>query len=85
MLHKTATAGKLVWSYTTSGDVDFEIVRRDAGKEMAIWPKITVTSLKLPEYGNKMVTPGEYILKFTNPTNTWFPAKVNCAAEVFNV
>ncbi|KAF1750160.1 hypothetical protein GCK72_016707 [Caenorhabditis remanei] len=82
---KTTTPGKLVWSYTASGDIDFEIVRRDAGKEIAIWPKITVTSLKLPEYGERCVTPGEYTLKFTNPSNTWFPVKINCAAEILNV
>uniref|UniRef100_A0A8R1DZW7 CRAL-TRIO domain-containing protein n=1 Tax=Caenorhabditis japonica TaxID=281687 RepID=A0A8R1DZW7_CAEJA len=82
---KTTTPGKLVWSYTTSGDIDFEIVRRDAGKEMAIWPKITITSLKLPEYGQRTVPPGEYILKFANPSNTWFPVKITCAAEILNV
>ncbi|CAI5451793.1 unnamed protein product [Caenorhabditis angaria] len=82
---KSSTTGKLVWSYTSSGDVDFEIVKRDSGKELAVWPKITITSLKLPEFGSVPVTPGEYVLRFVNPSHTWFPVKINCSADIINV
>ncbi|KAK6059311.1 Emp24/gp25L/p24 family protein [Cooperia oncophora] len=75
-------AGRLIWNFTINGDVEFEIVRRDAGKEVKIWPKITLTSLKLPEYGNVTVIPGAYVVRFKNPSTTWFTVKVTGTAEI---
>uniref|UniRef100_A0A183FWD8 CRAL-TRIO domain-containing protein n=1 Tax=Heligmosomoides polygyrus TaxID=6339 RepID=A0A183FWD8_HELPZ len=81
IVRKCTQASRLIWSFTISGDVEFEIVRREAGKEIQAWPKITLTSLKLPEYGSVTVTPGEYVLRFHNPSTTWFPVKVCGAAD----
>ncbi|VDL64388.1 unnamed protein product [Nippostrongylus brasiliensis] len=81
IVRKCAQDSRLIWNFTINGDVEFEIVRREAGKEFHVWPKITLTSLKLPEYGSVVVTPGEYVLRFRNPTTTWFPVKVSGAAE----
>ncbi|KAK5979681.1 CRAL/TRIO domain protein [Trichostrongylus colubriformis] len=60
----------------------FEIVRREAGKEVKVWPKLTLTSLKLPEFGSVTVIPGEYVVRFRNPSSTWFAVKVTGAAEI---
>nr|CDJ95600.1 Protein T03F7.7, isoform b [Haemonchus contortus] len=82
IVRKCTQPGRLIWNFTISGDVEFEIVRREAGKEIKVWPKITLTSLKLPDYGSVTVIPGEYVLRFTNPSSTWFAVKVTGAAEI---
>ncbi|KAK6059310.1 hypothetical protein COOONC_03062 [Cooperia oncophora] len=76
LVRKCTQAGRLIWNFTISGDAEFEIVRREAGKDVKVWPKITLTSLKYS------VTPGEYVLRFANPTTTWFAVKVTGAAEI---
>ncbi|KAK6759176.1 hypothetical protein RB195_016407 [Necator americanus] len=81
IVKKCTQTGRLIWNFTISGDVEFEIVRREAGKEVQSWPKITLTSLKLPEYGNIPAIPGEYVIRIRNPSTTWFPVKVNGAAD----
>ncbi|VDM53996.1 unnamed protein product [Angiostrongylus costaricensis] len=80
-MKKCTKSGRLIWNFFISGDVEFEIVRREAGKEQQIWPKVTLTSLKLPEYGSVIVYPGEYVVRFRNPCTTWFPVKVTGAAD----
>ncbi|CAB3398030.1 unnamed protein product [Caenorhabditis bovis] len=80
---KSQGAGKLVWSFTSSGDIEFEILKKESGKESNVWPKITLTSLKLPETGNIEISSGEYSLVLHNPSNTWFPVKINCSFEMF--
>ncbi|KAK6013742.1 CRAL/TRIO domain protein [Ostertagia ostertagi] len=82
LVRKCTQAGRLIWNFTISGDVEFEIVRREAGKEVKVWPKITLTSLKLPEYGSITVIPAEYVVRFHNPSSTWFAVKVTGAAEI---
>ncbi|KJH52338.1 CRAL/TRIO domain protein [Dictyocaulus viviparus] len=82
IVKKCSKSGRLIWNFAISGDIEFEIVRIEAGKEQQIWPKITLTSLKLPEYGSVIVLPGEYILRFHNPSTTWFPVKVSGAADI---
>ncbi|CAD6193366.1 unnamed protein product [Caenorhabditis auriculariae] len=86
VVRKAASKGRLVWSFTVSGDVEFEVVKRASDQETHVWPMITLTSLKLPEFGAISVEGGgtEYVLRFTNPTSTWFPVKINLAADVFS-
>uniref|UniRef100_A0A7E4UP29 CRAL-TRIO domain-containing protein n=1 Tax=Panagrellus redivivus TaxID=6233 RepID=A0A7E4UP29_PANRE len=95
---------RILWEFTTSSDVTFEIVRlikksgspaslkenvpavgtrRDSIDEETIMPKITVTSLKVPEHG--VVTAlhaGEYRIRFGYPTGGWLSAKVHVFATV---
>ncbi|PAV77633.1 hypothetical protein WR25_25483 isoform B [Diploscapter pachys] len=78
----TKEEGTLIWNFTSSGDVEFEILRVENGKEIPVWPKITVTSLKLSEFGSVQVSPGHFILRFVNPSSTWFAVKLHCAAEI---
>ncbi|KIH52020.1 CRAL/TRIO domain protein [Ancylostoma duodenale] len=81
IIKKCTQSGRLIWNFTISGDVDFEIVKRESGKEVQVWPKVTLTSLKLPEYGSVAVNPGEYVIRIRNPSTTWFPVKVTGAAD----
>ncbi|KAK5976542.1 hypothetical protein GCK32_020910, partial [Trichostrongylus colubriformis] len=46
LIRKCTQSGRLIWNFTINGDVEFEIVRREAGKEVKVWPKLTLTSLK---------------------------------------
>ncbi|KAK6059250.1 Emp24/gp25L/p24 family protein, partial [Cooperia oncophora] len=75
-------AGRLVWNFVITGDVEFEIVRREIGNDVKVWPKIVLTSLKLPEYGSIPTVPGKYVLRFDNPSTTLFSVKVKGAAEI---
>ncbi|CAI4231330.1 unnamed protein product [Auanema sp. JU1783] len=82
IIKKSASPGKLLWSFTSSGDINFEILKRESGKEKHVWPKITIASLKLPESGSVDVDEGEYIIRFTNPGSTWFPVKIHCSSDI---
>ncbi|KHJ80802.1 Emp24/gp25L/p24 family protein, partial [Oesophagostomum dentatum] len=82
IVKKCTQPGRLIWNYTFGGDVEFEIVRRESGKEVQVWPKVTLTSLKLPEFGSVAVYPGEYVIRVRNPSSTWFPVKMAGAADI---
>ncbi|CAJ0588242.1 unnamed protein product [Cylicocyclus nassatus] len=81
IVKKCGQPGVLIWNYTIGGDVEFEIVRRESGKESQVWPKVTLTSLKIPECGSVAAYPGEYVIRIRNPSNTWFPVKITGAAD----
>ncbi|ETN84168.1 hypothetical protein NECAME_06989 [Necator americanus] len=44
-------------------------------------PVLSVDHRGLPEYGNIPAIPGEYVIRIRNPSTTWFPVKVNGAAD----
>ncbi|VDM98322.1 unnamed protein product, partial [Thelazia callipaeda] len=67
----------LLWHFTVSSDVEFSIVKIDQdGNEAIAWPKITLMSLKAPEQGSITCNPGEYVIRFTNPSRFWLPVKL---------
>ncbi|CAJ0582509.1 unnamed protein product, partial [Mesorhabditis spiculigera] len=78
----TTTGQRLVWQFESSSDIDFEVIRIEGGKEKNVWPRITITSLKVLEFGALNCEPGEYVLRFSNPSSSWFPVKINLATDI---
>ncbi|CAD5224210.1 unnamed protein product [Bursaphelenchus okinawaensis] len=67
----------LIWLFTISCDAAFEIVYVDGGNETTVWPKVTLTSLKIPEIGNVTCDKsGTYKFKFQNVSGSWLSSKL---------
>jgi hypothetical protein len=65
-----------------NSDFTFEITRVGPdGKEHPIWPKITLTSLKVPEHGFVHCDlQGEYRIRWVNASHSWLPSKLTYVA-----
>ncbi|GMR59181.1 hypothetical protein PMAYCL1PPCAC_29376, partial [Pristionchus mayeri] len=75
-------SGHLVYSFTTScsspssGEVIFSILSIENGKEVIVSPPFKIISITVPEQGSLPVIKGEYIIRFSNPSSSWFNSKV---------
>uniref|UniRef100_A0A914DLH4 CRAL-TRIO domain-containing protein n=1 Tax=Acrobeloides nanus TaxID=290746 RepID=A0A914DLH4_9BILA len=82
-ISKDVKAGqKILWQFVVNSDFTFEITRVGPdGKEHPIWPKITLTSLKVPEHGFVHCDlQGEYRIRWVNASHSWLPSKLTYAA-----
>ncbi|CAJ0916681.1 unnamed protein product, partial [Mesorhabditis belari] len=86
-VHKKCTreGERLIWQFDASADIDFEILRLEpkSENEKNVWPRLTLTSLKVAEFGAlECGEAGDYVLRFSNPSATWFPVKITLLAEI---
>ncbi|CAD5232040.1 unnamed protein product [Bursaphelenchus xylophilus] len=69
---------QIIWLFTISCDCTFEIVFVDGDKEVTVWPKVTLTSLRTPEIGNVTCDKnGTYKVKFQNVSGSWLASKLH--------
>uniref|UniRef100_A0A0N5B0Y8 CRAL-TRIO domain-containing protein n=1 Tax=Syphacia muris TaxID=451379 RepID=A0A0N5B0Y8_9BILA len=72
----------LLWHFSVNGDIEFSVVRVDGDSETTVWPKITLTTTKVPEQGSILCQKGDYLLRLTNPNNSWTPLKLSYVFEM---
>uniref|UniRef100_A0A915PWZ5 GOLD domain-containing protein n=1 Tax=Setaria digitata TaxID=48799 RepID=A0A915PWZ5_9BILA len=68
----------LLWDFTVTNDIEFSIVKMEEEKEeQVVWPKITLTSLRVPEQGSIACRQGKYKIRFKNPNRSIIPIKLH--------
>jgi len=77
---------KLLWQFTVNAEITFEIDRvdkEDPRQSQAVWPRIALTSLKVPEHGFiEIAEPGTYQLRFADVSSAWLSSKLQYTVQL---